>query len=745
MRYISKKSILYIIFALFLPVLILFFGVFFNWFGSYSGPGEVAKFSNSQQPFLINKEGKEIGELDAKQILFGDLHVHTTFSFDAFMLNLPIAQGEGTHPVADACNFARFCSSLDFFAVTDHAEWLTQREWKDSIKSIQNCAFVSNKLDQPEVIPFLGWEWTQTSMSKDKHYGHKNIIFKNIEIDKIPAKPISTNSGQFDRFVHTNPLLISGAIALDFPHMRNYFNWRYKSLVASTLEECNEKFSFLNSSECVQKADSPSQLYKKLKDFSFELMVIPHGTAWGNTTPTFASWDIQLNSEDHDPKLSKLIEIYSGHGNSEEYRTWLPFKINSNGTLSCEQPTQNYLPDCFQAGEIIRERCRIAAGSQEECNRRAIEARMNYVESFPFGLFSVPGYDPKEWKDSGQCKDCFLPAFDYRPRMSAQYALAITDFSNDVPHRYKFGFIGSSDNHQARPGSGYKENLRLLNTESRINMQNLEGRSFLNPRLTEPKLPKSNKVHFDSKSESSLPLQAERASSFLYTGGLVAVHSEDRKRESLWKAMNSREVYATSGERILLWFNLINHRSGKVFPMGSELAMEDNPIFNVRALGAQFQKPGCNDLFETGEVQEIIKRICKEECFNPSDQRKDIKRIEVVRIRPQSYEDEPLENLIEDPWKVFECEPSQEGCQIEFQDQQFSIGNREVIYYVRAIQAPSLAINADGLGCERKGEKCEKVNLCGDIEGKGHGDCLGLTEERAWSSPIYVSFSSSPP
>ncbi|GIT32663.1 MAG: hypothetical protein Ct9H300mP3_01940 [Gammaproteobacteria bacterium] len=43
--------------------------------------------------------------------------------------NLPIAQGEGTHPVADACNFARFCSNLDFFAVTDHAEWLTRREW----------------------------------------------------------------------------------------------------------------------------------------------------------------------------------------------------------------------------------------------------------------------------------------------------------------------------------------------------------------------------------------------------------------------------------------------------------------------------------------------------------------------------------------------------------------------------------------------------------------------------------------
>ena len=126
--------------------------------------------------------------------LFGDLHVHTTFSFDALLLNLPIANGEGTHPVADACNFARFCSNLDFFAVTDHAEWLTKREWNDSLDSIQHCAQISGDLDEPPLVPFLGWEWTQTSVNKDTHYGHKNIIIKGIEKEEIPSMPISTNS-----------------------------------------------------------------------------------------------------------------------------------------------------------------------------------------------------------------------------------------------------------------------------------------------------------------------------------------------------------------------------------------------------------------------------------------------------------------------------------------------------------------------------------------------------------------------
>ena len=52
-----------------------------------------------------------------KQIFFGDLHVHTTFSQDAFLFSLPMLQGEGVHPPSDACNFARYCSSLDFFSI----------------------------------------------------------------------------------------------------------------------------------------------------------------------------------------------------------------------------------------------------------------------------------------------------------------------------------------------------------------------------------------------------------------------------------------------------------------------------------------------------------------------------------------------------------------------------------------------------------------------------------------------------
>ena len=130
-----------------------------------------------------------------KQILFGDLHVHTTFSFDAYSISLPMYQGEGSHPPADACDFARFCSDLDFWSINDHAEGLTPHQWRETRETVRQCTAVAGNADDPDLVTFLGWEWTQIGNTKESHYGHKNVILLDTEESRVPIRPIGAGSG----------------------------------------------------------------------------------------------------------------------------------------------------------------------------------------------------------------------------------------------------------------------------------------------------------------------------------------------------------------------------------------------------------------------------------------------------------------------------------------------------------------------------------------------------------------------
>jgi hypothetical protein len=69
--------------------------------------------------------------------------------------------GEGAHPPADACDFARHCSALDFFSINDHAEGITPERWQATVESLRECDARAGDPADPDLVPFLGWEWTQ--------------------------------------------------------------------------------------------------------------------------------------------------------------------------------------------------------------------------------------------------------------------------------------------------------------------------------------------------------------------------------------------------------------------------------------------------------------------------------------------------------------------------------------------------------------------------------------------------------
>ena len=142
---------------------------------------------------------------------------------------------------------------------------------------------------------------------------------------------------------------------------------------------------------------------------------------------------------------------------------------------------------------------------------------------------------------------------------------------------------------------------------------------------------------------------------------------------------------------------------------------------------------------------ERLDSLCRGDCFNPSDNRKLITRIEVIRILPQATPGEAIGPLIEDPWKTMDCAPDPDGCVAEFTDDEFTTLGRDAVYYARAIQAPSPAVNAANLRCEYDANgNCIKVDPCyGGWQTPVSDDCLAPNEERAWSSPIFVDWKDS--
>ncbi len=675
-----------------------------------------------------------------KQILFGDLHVHSTFSADAFLMSLPIMQGEGAHPVADACDFARHCSAVDFWSINDHAESLTPRRWRETVDTIRACNEVAGETGDPDVVAFLGWEWTQVGRTPADHYGHKNVILRDLEEGAIPRRPI--HSASFTTRAMREPLPTSlrwGPVFLDWSNRRRYLNGLVfqDSLLES--RDCAEGVDTRELPlDCMEGAATPEVLFEKLDQWGVESLVIPHGTTWGIYTPQGSSWDKQLTAKQHDPRRQTMVEVYSGHGNSEEYRPFRAVHFDEDGEAECPKPSDGYEACCWRAGELIRARCE--EPDSDVCEGRVAHARRRFLEAGTAGRFTVPGAQLEEWGNCGSCPDCFIPSMGYRPGGAVQYMLGISNFDEpEDPSRFHFGFIASSDNHRARPGTGYKEYARLANTEA-AGPRDEKWYDRVNPNASAKRRPQSVSV---DQEDNTIPafnrVDFERQASFFMTGGLAAVHSEGRTREEIWDAFQRREVYGTSGPRILLWFDLLNSKRGPV-AMGGKAKVTGAPRFRARALGSLEQRPGCPDSSTAGLDGARLEQLCRGECYNPGEKRRPISRIEVVRIRPQLRPGEDVEDLVEDPWRIYACPADGEGCVVEFEDNDGAVIGRPATYYVRAIEAPSPAVNAGGLRCEYDWSgKCVDVNPCyGDFRTPYEDDCLEMTEERAWSSPIYI-------
>lgn len=666
----------------------------------------------------------------AKQILFGDLHVHSTNSIDALTFNLPILGGRGFLGPSLHCDFARFCAQLDFWAITDHPEQARLDLWDGAREDVRVCNDLEGGDDEaPRMVTFLGWEWTQSAFSPATAFGHKNVLFVDTDDDAVPSRPV----GAADAVVFVPrdlvPTAVTLAKGLDPDNATFYDGVGERLLAGIDAPICPSGVDTRDlPADCSELAADPAELYEKLDQWGFDALVIPHGTTWGAHNPILASWKWQLDPRQHVPRYERLVEVFSGHGNSEEYRPWRHAVEREDGSLACPEPTSDFEPCCWRAGEIVRARS-AACGADPEgaaCADDVATARQAYLDAGFSGVTTVRNTTAENWLDCGQCRDCFQPPFDYRPGISVQAAMAMSWFGEGdgggdatEPLRYRWGFVGSTDSHKTGPGAGYKEAREMSDSFG------------------------SAAPEFDATVDlvaASLFPEQERQNSYYYSGALVAVHAEGRSRDAIWSALKRREVYATSGERILLHFDLTNAPDGERLPMGQEVRMAEVPRFEVRAVGSFRQAPGCPPEIVAAAPEGFIESACMGECYHPTDERNRITRVEVVKITPQVRPDEPLEGLIVDPFLVLPCDPDPAGCAVSFTDPDFPADGRPALYYVRVIQEPTPQFNAANLRCDAGPDgTCAATDPCpGDHRG-AQDDCLAEDEERAWSSPIFVS------
>ena len=93
---------------------------------------------------------------------------------------------------------------------------------------------------------------------------------------------------------------------------------------------------------------------------------------------------------------------------------------------------------------------------------------------------------------------------------------------------------------------------------------------------------------------------------------------------------------------------------------------------------------------------------------------------------------------IEDPWRRFDCAPDPAGCTLIFDDPEYAESPQDTVYYVKALEEPSLGLNGRPLETEFDAAgNPVRITPC-TPDRVATGGCPAEVQERAWSSPIFI-------
>ena len=212
----------------------------------------------------------------AEQVFFGDLHIHTELSTDAYIMGVRskpedvyrFAKGQTiTHGAGYPLKISR---PLDFVAVTDHAEYMGQarvanldipttqqplaellksgsrwqitQAWLETSLQISKNGFSPMGMAQNKTVnadawqttiaaaerhyepgkftTFIGYEWSGDGGSVTQHM-HRNVIFKNNKVPKLPFSQLDSNKPE-DLWAFLEEQRSAGVTAMAIPHNGNF-------------------------------------------------------------------------------------------------------------------------------------------------------------------------------------------------------------------------------------------------------------------------------------------------------------------------------------------------------------------------------------------------------------------------------------------------------------------------------------------------------------------------------------------
>ena len=425
--------------------------------------------------------------------LFGDLHVHTKYSFDAFAfgtLATPhdayrFAKGEAIeHPAGFDLKLRQ---PLDFYAVTDHAMFLGVVE----VASDPSTAFGKLNLAQP-----------LHDLNAPDNMGLTSLISRLTAFGTfLPAAVAGLRDESIDR-----------ELVLDITRAA----WR-DTIDAAELYNDPGRFTTFVAYEYTTSSDDRGNLHRNvIFKGSDRIPAIPFSRFHSQNPEGLWDWMDRLRAQG----IESLAIPHNSNGSNGQM-----FKLVD----WAGDPIDNDYAERRIRNEPLVEITQIKGTSETHPSLSTTDEWADF-EITPFRVATML---PSE------------PAGSY-VRDALRRGLALE--RQGITNPYEFGVIGSSDTHNAGESfdeSTYVSKLGLLSSDPRLRgsipLTSIESlvMSFAAPKMIE-------EIEGETYGVSATPTYG--------ASGLAAVWAEENTRDSVYDAFRRKETFATSGPRIQLRF-----------------------------------------------------------------------------------------------------------------------------------------------------------------------------------------------